>query len=56
MNTHIDKKSDRVASWLRNQLDTSFAATLVLLAVDYTLDALWDLGYPVWDTPTRSRP
>ena len=47
MNTHIDKKLDRVVAWLRNQLDRSFAATLVLLTVDYTLDALWDLGYPV---------
>ena len=42
MNTHINMKSDRVVSWLRNQLDTSFIATLALLAVDYTLDALWD--------------
>ncbi len=42
MNTHIDKKLDRVVAWLRNQLDTSFIATLALLAVDYTLDALWD--------------
>ncbi len=47
MNTHIDKKLDRVVAWRRNQLDRSFAATLVLLTVDYTLDALWDLGYPV---------
>ncbi len=27
----------------------AFAAALVFLAVDYTLAALWDLYYPMWD-------